>query len=371
MEKSQLIEIITKLQATGQEWDTVDAKKELILKEIGDKAEFVKDVVAMANNGEPSFLIIGLEDNTFIPVGEISHLYRKNDINQILVDKIDPPLVVGYQEFKIDENEYAVIEIHGSNPPYIVGRDLVHKKTDRKRVRVHKGSIYVRHNDRTEGISRFELEKYFNNEIRKAFQNETEYALKLAFKHSEHWEHLLIAELLQGKLAKIRRDFSDLERGLIYRKSVNMKSDEFLSWLIARCNDFCALITLLGVAVTEEIPMSCGEVGESGDPLEIQRAVNRIADACNNLLEWEIDFRTVIPPDSFKHLKGMMFGWTLGTFEQIESIPQQILNVFEKDNLEGQHTISIEFSSPSNFEECRIELDLFSQHAELLLSSYS
>ena len=62
MEQSQLVEIITKLQDIGQEWDTVDAKKELILKEVGDKAEFVKDIVAMANNGELSFLIIGLED---------------------------------------------------------------------------------------------------------------------------------------------------------------------------------------------------------------------------------------------------------------------------------------------------------------------
>ena len=145
----------------------------------------------MANNGEPSYLIIGLKDGTFTPVGALTHHYNKNDLNQLLVDKIDPPLTVGYQEFTIDENEYAVIEIYGTNPPYIVARDLVHTKTDRKRVRIHKGTIYVRHEDRTEGISRSELEKYFKGGLRKAFEDETEYALQLALNQPEFWEYLL------------------------------------------------------------------------------------------------------------------------------------------------------------------------------------
>jgi len=151
--------IITELRKTGKERGTVDAKRELILREVGDKAEFVKDIIAMANNGEPSYLIIGLEDGTFADVGKLSCHYSTNDINQILVDKIDPPIVVDYKEFTIDGNEYAIVEINGQNPPYIVARDLVHNLTDRKRAKVYKGNIYVRHADRTEGISRAELEE--------------------------------------------------------------------------------------------------------------------------------------------------------------------------------------------------------------------
>ena len=117
MQKSELVEIIRRLQAIGQESKTVDAKQEIGLKEVGAKAEFVKDIVAMANNGEPSFLIVGLADGTFTPVGTLNYHYNKNDLNQLLVDKIDPPLTVDYQEFTIDENEYAVIEIYGTNPP--------------------------------------------------------------------------------------------------------------------------------------------------------------------------------------------------------------------------------------------------------------
>jgi len=53
--------VIERLQTIGQESRNIDAKRELILRELGDKAEFIKDIVAMANNGEPSFIIIGLE----------------------------------------------------------------------------------------------------------------------------------------------------------------------------------------------------------------------------------------------------------------------------------------------------------------------
>jgi hypothetical protein len=151
--------IIERLQTIGQESHNIDAKRELILRERGDKAEFIKDIVAMANNGEPSFIIIGLEDGSFAPVGSLTQRYTKNDINQIISDKIDPPVVVDYREINIDGNEYAFIEINGTNPPYIVARDIVHGLQDRKRGRVYKGTIYVRHADRTEGISRAELEE--------------------------------------------------------------------------------------------------------------------------------------------------------------------------------------------------------------------
>lgn len=154
-------QMIADLQRLGQESETIDAKRDLVLREEGDKAEFVKDIVAMANNGRPSYLIIGLEDGTFNPVGRLTNHYTTNDINQILSGRIDPPVAVEYRELIIDGNEYAFIEINGTNRPYIVARDIIHGRTDRKQVRIFKGMIFVRHRDRTEGISRAELEEIY------------------------------------------------------------------------------------------------------------------------------------------------------------------------------------------------------------------
>ncbi len=73
----------------------MDAKQEMN-HEYGTKVEFVKDMVAMASNGEPSFLVIGLKDGTFTPVGALSYNHNKNDLNNFLVNKIDPLLTIGY-----------------------------------------------------------------------------------------------------------------------------------------------------------------------------------------------------------------------------------------------------------------------------------
>jgi hypothetical protein len=369
MEENDLVEIIGRLQTIGQEWNTVDAKQDLILQEVGDKAEFAKDIIAMANNGEPSYLIIGLEDETFTPTGVLSHRYKKNDLNQILSDKIDPPLVVDYQEFTIDGNECAVVEVFGHNPPYIVARDLVHNKKDRKRVRIHKGTIYVRHSDRTEGISRSELEKFFRSELRKAFENETERALHLVLNQPDFWEYLLTADLLQSKVAQVRRGFADLERGLIYKRAVKINGIEFPNWASARCDDLVSLIGLLKTAATEEIPASWGEPGEPGDPLEIKRAVDKVASACYELLEWETDFRTVIPPDPLLPLRQMMAGWTSQAFEQIESLPAKLLKPFELPDPKGRYVIEIVFEPPSNVDEFMAELERLKRHPEMWLDS--
>ncbi len=86
MDEKKLTEIIEKLRSSQREWRTVDAKYALTLKENGGKAEFIKDIAAMANNFEPSYLIIGLNDVSFSDVGPLVNHYTKNNLNQILED---------------------------------------------------------------------------------------------------------------------------------------------------------------------------------------------------------------------------------------------------------------------------------------------
>lgn len=77
MEEKDLLDIINNLRAKGREWKTVDAKQELTLTGLGEKAEFVKDVVAMANNGEKSYIVVGLVDGTFADMGTLPRHYQK------------------------------------------------------------------------------------------------------------------------------------------------------------------------------------------------------------------------------------------------------------------------------------------------------
>lgn len=364
VEDKDLQELIKKLRSLRQEWKTVDAKRELILQENGDKAEFVKDVVAMANNGELSYLVIGLEDKTFRPIGALSHRHTKNDLNQLLADKIDPPLVVGYQEFTSSEGDYAIIEILGRNPPYIVARDLTHNKQDRKQVRIYKGTIFVRHEDRTEGISRSELEVFFQGGLRRAFEGESDLALQLVLNQPDFWEYLLTAELLQLKMAQITRAYADLNKGLLYKGIVRMSGADFLNWASTRGNDLGSLINLLKATITEEMPASWRAQSESGDPLEIKRAVEKIVSACNELVQWEIDLRSVVPPDAFVPLKQMMEGWTSQPIKQIEKLATKLREPFEQPNPKEEYAVEIVFEAPPNVDEAIAEIERLKNHPE-------
>jgi hypothetical protein len=296
----------------------------------------------MANNGKPSYLIIGLEDGTFANVGSLSSRHTTNDLNQLLVDKIDPPIAIRYQEFSIGGSEFAVIEITGYNPPYIVAKDVCYSVGDWKQTRVHQGTIYVRHKDRTQGISRAELDDLLNHKaLRKAFEDETEAARQIAFNRPSAWEYRLTAELLRSKAAEVRRGFTDLERGLVFRRTTSMKGEEFIKWATMRIQDLISLVKLFQVAVTEEIPASWGPPGVAGDPLEIKRAVNRVDSACRELLEWESELRYIVPPPAFTRLKELMAGCTAQAFNQIESLPAKLLEPLGQPNAEGEHTITL------------------------------
>ena len=368
MQETELAEIIRKLQTTRQEWKTVDAKQEMS-HEYGAKVEFVKDMIAMANNAEPSFLVIGLKDGAFTPVGTLNYHHNKNDLNNFLIDKIDPLITVGYQEFTIDENQYAVVEVHGKNPPYIIAQDLENKQDDRRKIKLQKGTIYVRHEDRTEGISRFELEKYFKVGLRKAFEDETEYALQLALNKPDNWTHLLTAELLQSKLALVRRSFDELQRGLIYKRATRMSGKEFLDWNSLSCNDLLSLIEMLTIAVTEEMPASWKGDGACADPLEIKRAVDKVISACNGFLELEIELRFILPPEVFLQLKQLLTGWTLEYLNQLDKIPANIFKIFSQSDLNDKYTIKIVLDEPASLQQAMAELKRLTNNPQLWINT--
>jgi hypothetical protein len=368
MEEKDLLDIIKNLRGKGREWKTVDAKQELALTGLGEKAEFVKDVVAMANNGEKSYIVVGLVDGTFADMGTLPRHYQKNDLNQMLADKIDPPATVDYQEFTINGNEYGLIEIIGYNLPYIVARDLVPDRTDRKQTRIYKGMIFVRHEDGTEGISRTELEELLTKRgIKKEFEHETEYAQQLVFERPFAWEYKLTAELLRSKLVPIERKFDELHRGLVYKKTTRIQGLEFFYWVRSKCDDLANLIGIASKVLTEEIPASWGEPGVPGEPLEIKHAVDKLTSVCNELVEWETDVRFVIISDAFASLKQRMEGWTSQIFDEIDNVPEQLTEPFKQPDPRGVYNVQLVFKEPPGLAEAMVELQNLQNDPQKLL----
>ena len=156
---------IIKLIEEGQEGPTLDFKEDLPLGSDGDKAEFVKDIIALANSGERAHIIIGVEDDTWKPVGfKTSH--TPEQLNQILKDKTDPPLRVEYVERHILHYEIGVIEIEGDNPPYIVsvpdryGGPL--SANPQRQFFIERGTVFIRNLNKNEGARRIDLDRMYS-----------------------------------------------------------------------------------------------------------------------------------------------------------------------------------------------------------------
>jgi len=85
--KAKIIRII-KEEDEGPE---LDYKEDLVLEGDGDKAQFVKDVLALANSGGETQIITGVEDEARKLIG-IKTSHTPEQLNEILKDRCDPPL---------------------------------------------------------------------------------------------------------------------------------------------------------------------------------------------------------------------------------------------------------------------------------------
>ncbi len=159
--ETEIIEFIRE----AKEGPTLDYKEDLLLTKDGDKAEFVKDVLALANSGETAHIITGVEDGTGRPVGFKTH-HTAEQINQILKDKCDPPISVEYIEKNILGYDIGVIEFKGENSPYIVsvpdkyGGRL--STNPNRSFHIQRGTVYVRNYNMNQGAKRADLDKIYD-----------------------------------------------------------------------------------------------------------------------------------------------------------------------------------------------------------------
>jgi len=134
--ESQLIDLI----AVGENAQ-LDFKREIELESAAKKAEFVKDVLSIANSAQDTgYIIVGVEDSGNI-VGITS--LEEERIQQIIQVYITPPVVLDCSTVSVKENNVAVgvIQIRGQEKPHKVARGI--EKLNQNEVFVRHGSVVV------------------------------------------------------------------------------------------------------------------------------------------------------------------------------------------------------------------------------------
>jgi len=151
--RREIKKLLETLQKNKSETRNIDAKENLNLKTAGDYALFIRHVAALANTGQVSFLLIGVEDKTWIhkgipydsPLQSVDTIQQQ--MNQALANRLDPRITVCYSTQDIDGLLIGVVGIEGKSPPYIVSIEepvFGGLKTKGEKSFIYKGSIYSR-----------------------------------------------------------------------------------------------------------------------------------------------------------------------------------------------------------------------------------
>jgi hypothetical protein len=138
--------LLAKVQHGKSESRMLDAKEHLHLDTDGDKANFIRHVVALANTGNKGYFLIGIENKTWKVKGirEGSSLLdadgTQQRMNQILNSRVDPPISIIYEIHEKDGLPIGSMTVEGKSPPYII--HLNHPKFGGPKTRGNRAYIY-------------------------------------------------------------------------------------------------------------------------------------------------------------------------------------------------------------------------------------
>jgi Putative DNA-binding domain len=149
--QTELQQLVTDLLP---EWETtnVEFKRQLDLATKANKAEFIRDILALAttkSSGE-RFLIVGFDDKTHQFVQSVDPAITQNQLEQILNTYAVPAPQIRYHRVAWDRGEIGVIKVlrDPAKVPYRVTKTLAH---------ISKRDVYVRHGSQVEPPTPAEL----------------------------------------------------------------------------------------------------------------------------------------------------------------------------------------------------------------------
>lgn len=132
------------------EWETtnVDFKRDLHLDTADQKAEFIKDVLSLANTKASGqrWMVSGFDDRSRTYYGAPDQAITQNRIEQILARYTTPCVDVQYNPVDYRSGSVGMLEVirDPQKLPYMVARSIGEKK------RVEQGDIFVRHGSQVE-----------------------------------------------------------------------------------------------------------------------------------------------------------------------------------------------------------------------------
>lgn len=227
---------------------------------------------------------------------------------------------------------------------YTLGEDNLEQKSSQraKLINAIKMAIISMHPDTLEEKRRIEKEFLF----------ETRQAREFAIERPPYWEIKLTEEILRDKLSDVGKRHRQYKLGLLYGKSQNLDTEEFLTYCQTAPQYLISLVQTLLNSFNKEFPESQGPPGMAGDPIKIKDFASRVAKIANDMLDWEIEAASLMVPVKCKDLHDTICGVSEGMFCEILTLPDRLKKTFDNDFKEkGEIRVNLVFESNKKLNE--------------------
>jgi hypothetical protein len=202
-------------------------------------------------------------------------------------------------------------------------------------------------------------------DVEATFADESALARSLALQHGEAWEFRLTEELLRSRLKDINQEYSQVDAVLRLTPKMPISGAHYGDWLRGKFDEPTLILERLARSVDSKLATGLGQPGESGDAIEILKAVNDIAECCRAMIRWEIEICGASVPERLKPLGDVLRGFAGGTIADVQRLAAEFASIVEGiHNGTRKFTLNLTFSTPPQVAVFMAELKKFKNHPE-------
>lgn len=183
--------------------------------------------------------------------------------------------------------------------------------------------------------------------IRKAFVNETDSAIKIAIEKPEYWEYKLCEELMISNFSKVNSKYSDIERGIYFKKPIELDALGFFNVLSKEIGNIEKTLLALNVLIGKDLVSSFGPPGQPGNVFSIYDTVNKIFKMLDNFLELEIELRSHAVPTQLQEIQNLLIGNHEKFIKEMNTIPDKLKDIYNKKSNKIELSIDISYDKAS------------------------
>lgn len=166
----------------------------------------------------------------------------------------------------------------------------------------------------------------------------------------ESWEYQLSVGLMEYKMEPLLKELEAIRTGKKLISLRGMTLDEYISWTAARQK------TLLNVASSvkkrlHDLSAASADPEVAGSEAQILESVESIIHICQTCIEWEIEQRSVHPPDEITQAHEISLVWGGNLIKDVERFVRDFRALLDQEDLEGQHEIVLVLEPPAGIDE--------------------